>query len=200
MPATSTVLFRAVAPLTIRIERRGTSSARARVSTTASFAASSTGGAVTRTSNRPLRTPSIFVRDDLGITRKSMRTPVGVVETAGVIRTHMKTDALEGFLGFPPESSCLHSSCVNCDWRPATEDRAADTDDRGPFFDGHFEIVAHAHRQIREGGGWCPGCDERVAEVAEPLEPRPRGLRVFRNRRHDHQAAQLNGLGVERGF
>jgi hypothetical protein len=48
MPATSTVLFRAVAPLTIRIERRGTSSTRARVSTTASFAASSTGGAVTR--------------------------------------------------------------------------------------------------------------------------------------------------------
>src|SRR6187401_2254820 len=97
MPATSTVLFLAVAPLTIRIERRGTSSTRARVSTTASFAASSTGGAVTRTSSRPSRTPSIFVRDDFGITRKSMRTPVDVVMTASaaVLDRHRKIEEHE---------------------------------------------------------------------------------------------------------
>ena len=48
-------------------------------------------------------------------------------------------------------------------------------------------------------GAGAPSRDQRVAQVAQPPEPRSRVLGIVRNRRHDHQAARSTRAGVERG-
>src|SRR5439155_8240011 len=71
-PATLTSLSRLRPPPTTRTAERGTPAARAIRSTTASFARSSSGGAVTRSRNVSSRQPTTSSRDARGCTRTRM--------------------------------------------------------------------------------------------------------------------------------
>jgi hypothetical protein len=74
IPRTSTTFDRDVAPPTIVTARFATLSAFASTSTTASFAAPSTGGAFTRTLSASPCTPSMPARLERGCTRTANRT------------------------------------------------------------------------------------------------------------------------------
>ena len=68
-PSTRTTLSREVCPRTMLTRRAGTPARRATRRHNAAFAAPSTGGAVTRISRRPPRSPPISSRRARGITR-----------------------------------------------------------------------------------------------------------------------------------
>src|SRR5206468_3491441 len=93
-------------PLTICTARFGTPSARARKATSASFAAPSTGGATTRTTSAPSRSPEISVFLARGMTRTFSSTNdfarrVGVARLARVrVARAVEQDAVVAFARF----------------------------------------------------------------------------------------------------
>ena len=81
IPSMRTRLFRPCSPEIRAIDRRGRSSVVASSSTIASFAAPSTGGALTRTSSAPSRIAPMPGRDARGLALTSSSTPPGTSRT-----------------------------------------------------------------------------------------------------------------------
>src|SRR5438034_3181471 len=56
------------------------------------------------------------------------------------------------------------------------EDSRPDTDQRGPFFDGDLEIVAHSHGQLGQQRAVHTLCQQAVADVSQRAKIRARLL------------------------
>src|SRR5207248_868341 len=82
-------------PLTIRIARRGTRSDEARKSMRASFAAPSTGGAATRTTSAPPRSPAASVFFARGTTRIVISTLSNHLARRGGVGAGLELDLLD---------------------------------------------------------------------------------------------------------
>ena len=77
----------------------------------------------------------------------------------------------------------------------------ADADHRGPFFDGDFEVAAHAHRELVELHVGRGDTAEAVAQLAQVGEVPPRDGGIAFQRRgqlDDAQAAFEDALEVAR--
>src|ERR1700758_2339029 len=80
-----------------------------------------------------------------------------------------------------------------------SEDGGADAHAGRTFFDGHFEIVRHAHRENVHAYGWKLARGGRVAQFAQTAEVGARAFGIVGKRWHRHQAVKLQGFQARCG-
>ena len=83
----------------------------------------------------------------------------------------------------------------NIYWIESLEQERADAHECRAFLNAHFEVPAHAHRQVRQGQTASTG--EFIAQAAQFRERRPRAFGIIIVRGHRHEPA--DGNAGERG-
>src|SRR5262244_3860723 len=97
-------------------------------------------------------------------------------------------------------NSLLRDETIELLLRARTENRGSDSDHRCAFFNGHFKIVAHAHRKFRQNLWTAPSMIQLISNFAQASKITPCLFWRIKKRRQRHQSNELQMLRSVKSF